>query len=387
MRSRSATTERVWARIDSADRSWLRRPGRSRRRPQERGWAADGIRSASSSAATASSAPRRAPRRGPSSRGAPAPVGGRRPPTRRTRTRVFRSARSRGSTISAIRRSELAVPQPERRRRDHREALVGGVLQLANEYVGGAGVREQPQRAAPRRRRSSPRRRVQQLRDLAHHPGGLLAGPAQRRARDHRRGGQQGDPAADQRVRPPGQRRLRVGQQRRPPRSTAPRPGSRSSRPRPAGTRPTSRPRRPGSAARSRAEHQHEQVGDEDPDRDAEGDLGDPAQPLAVRRAQAEHGRDRREERRVVAEHVRGDQPGDAGRDRGLGDVPAVLAGAGPPAARPRCGRRCRARSSGWVAATVQDATGRARASVRLTPARGGGARTRRPSAAPTRRR
>ena len=40
-----------------------------------------------------------------------------------------------------------------------------------------------------------------------------------------------------------------------------------------------------------------QQVGDEHADRDAQGHLGDPAQPLAVGRAEADHGGDRREER------------------------------------------------------------------------------------------
>ena len=85
---------------------------------------------------------------------------------------------------------------------------------------------------------------------------------------------------------------------------------------------------------------QHEQVGDEDPDRHAEGDLGDPAQPLAVGGAQADHRGDRREERRGVAQHVGGEEPGDAGRERRPGRCatpwPAAARAGRAPDRRPR---------------------------------------------------
>ena len=55
-------------------------------------------------------------------------------------------------------------------------------------------------------------------------------------------------------------------------------------------------------AARSQPVGQ--QVADEHPDRDTDRHLGDPPQPLAVAGAEADHGGDRREERRRVAEHV-----------------------------------------------------------------------------------
>ena len=72
------------------------------------------------------------------------------------------------------------------------------------------------------------------------------------------------------------------------------------------------------------AEQQHEEVGDEHPDGHAQGHLGDPAQPLAVGGAQAQHRRDRGEERVGVTEQLRGDQPGQARRERALRDVPGV---------------------------------------------------------------
>ena len=54
-----------------------------------------------------------------------------------------------------------------------------------------------------------------------------------------------------------------------------------------------------GDLPAAAAEQVGEQVGDADADRAADADLGDPAEPLAVRRAEAEHRRDRREERRA----------------------------------------------------------------------------------------
>ena len=59
-----------------------------------------------------------------------------------------------------------------------------------------------------------------------------------------------------------------------------------------------------------------QQVADEDADRDPDGHLGDPAQPLAVGGAEADHRGDRGEERRRVVEDVGGDDPRDPGRDR-----------------------------------------------------------------------
>jgi hypothetical protein len=63
-----------------------------------------------------------------------------------------------------------------------------------------------------------------------------------------------------------------------------------------------------------------EQVGDEHPDRDADGDLADPAQPLPVGHAQRDDRRDRREERLLVPEQVVGDPVGHRGRDGDLRD-------------------------------------------------------------------
>ena len=52
------------------------------------------------------------------------------------------------------------------------------------------------------------------------------------------------------------------------------------------------------------AEHEHDEVTDEDADRDADGHLGDAPQPLAVGEPEAEDRRDRREERVAVPEDV-----------------------------------------------------------------------------------
>ena len=79
--------------------------------------------------------------------------------------------------------------------------------------------------------------------------------------------------------------------------------------------------------------HDRQQVGEQHPERDAGGDLGDAPQPLPVGRAEADHGRDRREERRRVAEQVGGDQPGDTGGGRALQDLPPL--GADPSEAGP----------------------------------------------------
>ena len=69
-----------------------------------------------------------------------------------------------------------------------------------------------------------------------------------------------------------------------------------------------------------------DQVGEEHADRDPDGHLGDPPQPLAVGRPEAHDGRDGREERRRVAEQVGGDEPRHARRDRALADLPALRA-------------------------------------------------------------
>ena len=55
-------------------------------------------------------------------------------------------------------------------------------------------------------------------------------------------------------------------------------------------------------------------------------DLDDPAQPLPVRRTEAQDGGDRSEERQVVPEHVVRDEPGEPGRDRALRDHPQLVA-------------------------------------------------------------
>ena len=68
----------------------------------------------------------------------------------------------------------------------------------------------------------------------------------------------------------------------------------------------------------------HEQVGDEDPDRHADRDLDDPAQPLAVGRAEATTAAIGAKNGRRVAEHVGGDEPRDTGGDRALPDLPRL---------------------------------------------------------------
>ena len=75
---------------------------------------------------------------------------------------------------------------------------------------------------------------------------------------------------------------------------------------------------------RPAAEQLGEPVGDHDADRHADRDLADPAEPLPVRRPEAEEGRHRCEERRLVAEHLRGDHPCHPGRDGALGDHPRL---------------------------------------------------------------
>ena len=61
----------------------------------------------------------------------------------------------------------------------------------------------------------------------------------------------------------------------------------------------------------------------------------DPPQPLAVRRAERDHGRHRREERGRVTDDLLGEPPGDACCDRALGDRPPL----GTPAVEPMTDR------------------------------------------------
>jgi hypothetical protein len=69
-----------------------------------------------------------------------------------------------------------------------------------------------------------------------------------------------------------------------------------------------------------------EHVRDADPDGASDADLGDPAQPLPVRRPEAQHRCDRGEERRGVVEQLGRDRPRGAGGDRALADHPGLVA-------------------------------------------------------------
>ena len=68
----------------------------------------------------------------------------------------------------------------------------------------------------------------------------------------------------------------------------------------------------------------------------------DPAVPLAVGGAEADHGGDRGEERGVVVEQVGGDEPRDPRSDRALADLPPLRAQ--PGEARPHRGASARHR-------------------------------------------
>ncbi len=218
------------------------------------------------------------------------------------------------------------VPDPERGAGDHGEPLVGGELELTDQVVGRAGVGQQVERRLHLTVDHDLARGPQQGRDLVEHQGGLLTGSPQRCRRDDG-GGDQCHRSADERVAPPADSLPRVRQQRRHhdrlhrclgDEELAAVQQERGGH----GQRDDQGQLPPATAGR-----RHDEVGDEDPDRDAEGHLGHPPQPLPVRRAEAHHRRDRREEGGRVAEHVGGDEPRDAGGERALADLPELRAG------------------------------------------------------------
>ena len=96
-----------------------------------------------------------------------------------------------------------------------------------------------------------------------------------------------------------------------------------------------------------RADHVHEQVRDQDAERDAQPDLDGPARAPPGPNPDDDHRGDRSEERPRVADEVPRDDPGDRGRQRALEDRNSGMAEAQAHGGdlRLRC-RRCRARSS-----------------------------------------
>ena len=107
-----------------------------------------------------------------------------------------------------------AVPSPERRGAHDREPLVGGRPELDDELVGRPRVVAACSATARRpRRRMLSDGRPQQRGDLPHDDRRLLARAPQRRP-GHDRGGDQRHAAADQRIGPPDERRVRGRHQR-----------------------------------------------------------------------------------------------------------------------------------------------------------------------------
>ena len=74
------------------------------------------------------------------------------------------------------------------------------------------------------------------------------------------------------------------------------------------------------------------------PDRDADETSANATEPLAVGGPEADHGRDRREDRGDVAEHLRGHRPGDTGGDGTLPDRPELERTRTFSAGAARCG-------------------------------------------------
>ena len=215
------------------------------------------------------------------------------------------------------------VPDPERRRRDHVEALVGGILELADQRVGGAGLGEQRHRPVDVAVDHHAARRMEEVADLPHHLRGLLARPPQRRRRYDGRGHQR-DRAADERVGPAGEGLPRCGRQRGDDDGLN-RRLDQEDLPVVEQQRDTHRePDHQRDDPALGAEHAHQEVGAEDPERHPDGHLGDPSQTLAVRRTQRDDSRHRGEEGRRVPEDVRCHPPRDTGRDRALCDRPPL---------------------------------------------------------------
>ena len=172
--------------------------------------------------------------------------------------------------------------------------------------------------------------------DLAHHHRRLLAWPPQRRRGHHGRGDQR-DRATDQRVGPAGERRARVGHQRAHDDRLHRGLGDEQL---PAVEQERRRHRQRHDQRElppARAELHDEQVADEHAERHPDGHLDDPAQPLAVGGAEADHGRDRREERRRGARTGRRREPGRRRRRART----ARSASASSAAARRGPGARC----------------------------------------------
>ena len=215
------------------------------------------------------------------------------------------------------------MPDPERRRGHHRHPLVGRRLESTDQVVGGTGVGEQVEAAVGITVDQHVGRTTEQLGHLGEHDRGLLSRSPQRRRR-HGSRRHQGYRAADQCVGPSGQRGTRAGHQR----GHEDRLDGSLVDEEVAGVQ--EHRRRHGQAHHeadlpgARAEVQHEQVAQEDPDRDTGAHLDHAPQPLGVRRAERDDRRDRREDRHVVAEQVLGDQPRDASRECALCDLPAL---------------------------------------------------------------
>ena len=91
-----------------------------------------------------------------------------------------------------------------------------------------------------------------------------------------------------------------------------------------------------GQLPPARPDGGHDEVGQEHPDGHPDGHLGHPAEALPIGRAEADHGRDRGEERRGVPDDVGRDVPGHPRRDRALGHLPAL----GPQPVQARAHRR-----------------------------------------------
>ena len=213
------------------------------------------------------------------------------------------------------------MPQPERRRRQHRQPFVGGVPELPDQRVGRARVLQHAHGSVDVAVLDAVGGGPQQLSDLAYDDRRLLAWSPQRRPRHHG-GRDQRDRAADQGVGPARERGAGVGQQRAHDDRLHRRLGHEDlagveQQRRAHGQRDDQR-HLPGTSA----DQAGDQVAEEHADRDPQRHLAHPAQPLTVAGAERDHGRDRREERRVVAEHVGRHEPGDPGRDGALADLP-----------------------------------------------------------------
>ena len=192
------------------------------------------------------------------------------------------------------------MPDAERRRGDDVEPLVGGVLQLADQVVGGARLGQQVEGGLEVALDHHVGRGVEEVAHLAEHLGRLLARTPQRRRGHHRRRGERHD-TADQGVGPAREGRVGVGQQRGHDDGLD---GGLDGEDLPAVQQHRDRHgqhHHERDLPRPGADHLHQQVATEDAERDTDRHLGDPAQPLAVRRTEGDDGRHRGEERRRVA--------------------------------------------------------------------------------------